>query len=261
MRADPRTLVLAGAGVSLGSVCLAVLVAWLENPALLPAGAIQTTVFGLVFLRVVAFAVVPPIRRMSLSNLTILFGCDILVLPFAGVLYLLTGSPWIGSFSRVFFSSWLSSALLAYPALGSFLVVRAMSQGSKLSYVLPAAAGSFGIVSLSLEGMLSGSISGGIAQVAGVAVEGARGVALTVGWVGPFLYAAGGLLFACLLVYAAVVARSPGGQSVPRLTVGVTGVVALIAWSVLAGPVSALVALDAPAVVIVGVEWIATREG
>lgn len=258
MRTTSDLLVILGTSASLGSLWVAAMALWLGNPGLHPTDIVQGTVLGLVLLRVFAFAAVPAIRRMDPVYVTILFGCDILVLPYSAVAYYLVGWPGLASFAKEFLASWFSCALLVYPVVGAFFVVRSMSRGDRLAYVLPVAGGCFGVLGLDLNGVQSTSASGGMSRVLSLALGFLQQGASP--WLGPSLYTAGGILFASLFAYSTLSLSRPSGQLVPKMVFGVAGVVALLVWTLLTASLGAPLALDVPVVVIAGVIWVASRE-
>lgn len=261
MKSDAPFAIMAVAGIALGLISATEIVAWLGSPGLFPSTAVQDGVLALMIMRLALFLIVPSLRRMGAGSLVILFSGDIIVLPVVAAFFLQTGDPLYGEFGREFLASWLSAGLLFYPALAAFLVVRAVGQNSRLSYVLPAAAGSFGISSLALDALSSGSGVGGLQGVVGLALAGLRKPTAPYLGTTMLLYGCGALLFASLAAYSVTGAAHEWVGLVPRLALCFAGVVALVAWVLVVPPIGTWVTLGLPAAVIVGTVWVMTREG
>ena len=247
-------------GVALGALCGSEIAVWLGSPGLLPSTALEGGMFALMLLRVALFLGIPRLRRMSTWNLIILFSGDVLILPVAGTASLVTGDQSLADFGRALMASWLSLAFLLLPSLAAFLVVRAIAQNSKLSYVLPAAAGCFGISSLVLEALVANSGSGGLQGVMGLAFAVLKKPIIPLQWTSELLLWSGVLLFASLAAYSVTASGRVEEVIAPKLTMVVSGVLVLIAWILVVPPRGTLVTLGLPSAVIVGILWVMTRE-
>ena len=258
MRLDARSLPSLVAAASLGIPGAGIILEWLQNPALYPSTLIEDGVLAILLTRAALYLVLPRVRRMKPSNLVVLLSGDILMLPVAVGLYLLTGDYFFDAFQGAYLAAWLSSALVVYPLVASYAITAAMLQRSRLSAVVPSAAGAF-VLSTEVLGRLGGAPAGqGLSSVArltlavgGKAAQSAGTDALVLG--------CGALLFVSLAAYS-FVAESARTPAVPALAVGVAGVAALLGWTLLVPDVQPWASYGVPSAAAAGVIWVVARE-
>lgn len=260
MKQGWRSALAVGGGLSLGLPFAAAALTLLASPGLYPSGLIEVGVFAFIIVRVVAYLAFPKLRGMSPGALIVLFSGDIFLLPTASIASVLTGDPAPAAFARVFLSSWLSSGLVVFPGVAAFAIARLMMGRGRLSRVLPAAALSFGISSVVLEGMAAGPQSGGLEQVAYLAAGVLRGPTAPLPLESALLFASSAVLFVALATYAATMAEESGRMLTARLAVGVAGTAAVLAWAVAVPPLGPSLTLGIPTGAIVSGVWLMTRE-
>ncbi|MDE1853649.1 MAG: hypothetical protein KGI38_07875 [Thaumarchaeota archaeon] len=261
MKADVFSVTAMGVAAALGLPWAGALLLWLGSPGLFPTDLVEDAVFLTVLLRVLLFFGVRRIRSMKPGTLVIFFLSDMLIFLVATLMTTVTGDQSFIDFGVAFTASWLSTSFLLYPGVLSFFVVRSVTGKARLSYLLPAAAGAFGIVGLELATLSSGSGSGGLAGVIRQVLGGLRTSFTPAFGASDIVFGCGALLFAALAVRSVTAARNEGQVIVPVLAICVAGVVALAAWLLLLPPLGGLITLGLPAAVIVGGVWVMTREG
>lgn len=255
-----RSTVAVAGGASLGLPFAGAAITLLASPGLYPSGPLEEGVFAFMIARVVAYLAVPRLRGMSAGALIILFSGDALLLPAASIAFLLTGDPAPGAFAGAFLSSWLSSGLVVFPGVAAFAIARLMMGRGRLSRILPAAALSFGVSSLVLEGVATGPQSGGLAQVAYLTVGVLRRPTPPLPSESALLFAGSAVLFVALATYAVTLAEGSGRMLTARLAVGVGGTAAVLAWVMAIPQLGAPLTLGIPAGAIASGIWLMTRE-
>lgn len=232
---------------------------WLQNPGLFPSTPIEGAVFALALLRGALYLGVPRLRRMNPSNVVVLLSGDVMVLPVAIALYLLTGDYAFDSFGGQYLASWLSAALLVYPPIAAYAVAGGMKRRSRLAVVAPGAAGIFAL-STSVMVRIGGTAGGqGLSSVARWTLGVQNGQPQMEPGVSLVVLGCSALLFVSLVSYS--VAGGPGGRLVPQLAVGVVGVAVALGWEWLVPGVQLWLAYGVPAAAMVGLAWVLAREG
>lgn len=258
MRLGARSLPSLVAAASLGIPGAGIILEWLQNPALYPSTQVEDGVLAFLLIRAALYLGVPRVRKMKPSNLVVMLSGDILMLPVAVGLYLLTGNYSFEAFEGAYLAAWLSSALVVYPLVASFAITDAMLQRSRLSAVVPSAAGAF-ILSTEVLGRLGGAQGGqGLSSVAHLSLAIGGRVAPSAG-TDALVLGCGALLFVSLAAYS-FLEGSVKRPAVPGLAVGVAGVAALLGWSLLVPGVQPWVAYGLPSAAAAGVIWVVTRE-
>ena len=260
MRLTALALVRSGIGLSLGALYALTVAEWITISGLHPSTTLELVVLGLLVLRLGLYFSIQALRRMRYPLVIILFGSDVYVVLAAVIAFDLTGAQAYANFGRLYVSGWLGSSPIVYPALAVFFLHRAVERRASLSYVLPSAAGSFGLLSLLCAAMVGGVGTGGLGGVASQLLGALRGTTDSLAPV-PLLPYAACLLFASLVVYS-VLGRDEGrGGWVAPLVFAVSGVLLVLSWATVIGPKGALwLTMGLPAAAVVGAVWLITRE-
>jgi hypothetical protein len=261
MRIDATSVASAVAGTAIGIPSLGALLAWVGSPMLFPSTPLESAVFATILLRAVLFFGVPKFRRVRAGTAVILFSADVVLLPVAVALFLLTGDPAFANAGGAYLGAWLSAALLFYTPVAGLAVAIAMRARARLTGTIPTAAGAFVLSALVLDGVRSAAGSQGLVSVARWTIGNLKGQASQSPEVSLLLVGCGALLFVSLATYSVTVGSSERGRLIPQLAVCVTGIGAVLVWAVLATDLPSWSAFGLPAAAIVGVVWVLTREG
>ncbi len=259
MKVGVTDVAAAGGVVGLGLPWLASVWAWLSTPGLLPATAVEEAVFSLVLFRAILYFASSRVRRMDTGKAVIMFAGDVLILPASALGFMTTGDPSYGAFARIFVASWLSAALLVYPAVATFGISRSVRARARLASTLPASAISFGASSLVLQSIGAGAASAGFDGVAGLALGAFRQPLIPLPGASEFTAVCGAVLFASLALYSVAISDSLPGRLAPRLLVCACGSAVGVAWLLLAPPLGAWIVIGLPAVAVVSAVWVMTR--
>lgn len=260
MKVDSGLVTSIAAGGAVGIPSLGAVAAWLESPWLYPSTPLEVGVCALILVRSVVFFGFPRFRQMSTGAAVVVLSGDVLILPVAGAMYLVTGAPAFASLAGSYLAAWLSAALLFYTPVAGLAVTEAMRLRSRLVGVVPAAAGAFAMSSLVLAGVTSSANSQGFTAVARLTIGNLRGAAPQGSAVYLLLLSCATTLFAALAAYSVTAGSPGGGRLTQELAVGVVGVAALLGWVRLTPGVPAWEAFVLPAAMIVGLAWVITRE-
>ena len=260
MKADTGLVTSLAAGGAVGIPSLGAVAVWLDTPRLYPSTPLEALVCAVILLRSVIFFGFPRFRQMSTGAAVVVLSGDVLVLPVAGAMYFLTGDPAFASLAGGNLAAWVSAALLFYTPVAGLAVAEAMRHRSRLTGVVPAAAGAFVISSVVLTGVVSADGGQGLATVARVSIGNLKEAAPQSPAVGLLLLVCAAALFVALAAYSVTVESSRGGRLTSELTAGVVGVGALLGWVQLTPGVPSWEAFGLPATIIVGLAWVITRE-
>jgi hypothetical protein len=248
------------AGVAIGIPSLGAVAVWLGTPSLYPSTLLEGAVCTLILLRSVIFFGFARFRRqIGTGAAVVILSGDVLVLPMAVMMNLLTGDPAFANFAGEYLAAWLSAALLFYTPVAGLAVAEAIRHGSRLVGVAPAATGAFIMSSFVLVGV-SGAVNGqGLAMVARLAIGNLKGAASQSPDAYALLLACAATLFVALAAYSVTLETSWGERLTSELAVGVVGVAALLVWVQLTSPLPSWEAFGLPAAIIVGLAWGITR--
>jgi len=260
MRSDTASVTSIVAGVSIGIPSLGALVVWLGSPWLFPSTPLEGAVFALILLRAVLFFGVPRFRRVGSRTAVILFSVDVILLPVAVGLYLLTGDPAFASFGGGYFAAWLSAALLLYTPVALSAVVGSMRSRARLVGIVPAAAGAFVVSALVMDGVGSATPGQGLSSVVRWTIGNLKGQAAQTPEVTLILVGCGTLLFVSLATYAVTMDSTEKERLIPELALALVGIIGIVGWARLTMGLSSWEAFGFPAAATVAIVWVLTRE-
>jgi hypothetical protein len=258
MKLGRDVLASAGVGVSLYSICLLTLVAWIRSPGLYPANLVEAFAFSILILRVILALSVKRMRDLSASALVVVFGVDVLVFLVLTVGAALLGAPALGSLSADYMGAWIGASILVDPLVANFYSMRAFARRVKPSSLVPGVAGYMILLSL-VPGILGATaVSGGlpgVAELLALGLKGAAGVIVE----SPVVLIAWASAFVSLGAYAVSFGIEPTENPVRPLLLLVIGVICAAVWGLSAIPDSIFL-LGAPSLLVSGVIWWVARE-
>ena len=259
MKLQVTGAVIAGVALGLGVPWASSVAAWLSIPGLFPSNMVEDAVFVAVVARALLYLASSRVRRMNPGKAVIMFSGDVLILPACAIGYLVTGDPSYGAFGREYLASWLSAGLLVYPLVAAVSISISVRTRSRLSSVIPASAICFGASSIVLGSIGPGAQANGLQGVAGLTLGALRNPQTQVPGASELTAVCGALLFAALAVYSVSTADALSERLLARLEVCVGGGAILVAWLLLAPPLSAWAIMGLPTAVLVGAIWVTSR--
>jgi len=259
MKVGARGVLVGGVLIAIVAPWAATVLLWLGNPRLIPSDVFQLAVFTLVFSRALLYLSYPMVRKLSPGASIILFSGDILILPAAILLSVVTGGRSEVAFAISYIDSWFSASLIAYPPLVAYGIVDALRGRGRLAYVLPAAAFCFIISTLVMVAFETYAGLPGLNGIMGMAIAEAKSPAPPLGWTLEVITGCGAILFVSLAAYAVAGRREAEGMLASKVALGVAGAFGLFAWIQALPRLDPLLGFGLPTLVVVSVIWVASR--